>query len=124
MEAFLWTLALAVITGLTWIAYKHPAAFTKNIFPLLFYMPTMLVGGMTMFLLVAIDFDARTLLQKFAEPTSDNIIHLYAQTLAERVVFLSWLLIGYVAYAAFVQLLRYLPKILDSENSKSQKDDK
>jgi hypothetical protein len=113
MEAFLWTLLTAAISALTWVAYKHPAAYAKNFFPLLLITPTFLMTIWTLAVIALGGQDARELL--LGLETSDDIkIGVYGRSLAEKMIGVGRGLLFYAAYAGLLVVLRFLPDMLDA----------
>lgn len=124
MEGFLWTLLAAAISALTWVAYKHPTAYAKNFFPLLFLTPTFLMILWIVLVIVAGSRDAEEVLTGLE--TSDKIkIDIYSKSLADKMIGLSRGLLLYGAFAGLLMVLRFLPDMLDAgdkKNNSGQKD--
>ncbi|WEN13871.1 hypothetical protein PY254_11520 [Rhodanobacter sp. AS-Z3] len=108
-------LVLAMVSGLTFIAYKHPAGFGRLFFPIANVISSVAIGLCARALLeiafaasiishLAKDFPTR--------PMSD--IAQNASTVVDSLKSFGFVVTIYLVVMAYLFFLRQLPKILDS----------
>jgi hypothetical protein len=117
MEGFLGGLALALITGLTWLAYKHPTGYRK--------IATALtaVACATLFAILIHDNAVRQVeqaIKPFIKPEemSDGL-----KALRELQPDIPWVFLGFFMFSAFIIGLAALPLILGTPEQ-NKPDDK
>jgi hypothetical protein len=108
METFITAAFLAVLTGLAWLAYKHPAGYSR-------IDPWLTGGSLVLFALVGTwdtaFNEAHRLLIPYLDLTKQAQIERALDT--ERIPLL-WLLLGWAACCAYLAVLRYLPQLTGS----------
>ena len=109
-------LIVALVTGITFLAYKHPIAFKRLYFPIFGVL-----------LLVGIGFGAWNAAISFTLIALKDIIppeQFQAATLKAHALdaptWYSWAFMGMVAYLMF---LLWLPNIIEDENKDKPKDE-
>lgn len=108
LEKFVSGLALAAITGLTFIAYKHPRAFDRMYLP----MYAILTICVTSFL--AWDFSASATFKALAPYIDKEKIAEASLVLVSKSTS-SWVWVGYVAFSMYMVFLNWLPYILKKD---------
>jgi hypothetical protein len=125
MDTFFWSLILAAVTGLTFIAYKHPEGFSRNIYPpllalvLFFFIGSLAayMGGM-LYLTVELPKEVAKLKQE-----TGNLPFL-ADSIVKQYTLLKYGLGISLGVALYLVILKYLPQILDIKQQKTNESSK
>jgi hypothetical protein len=118
METFFWSLLMAMITAITYIAYKHPRSFVKvaNLMLLLVFCGIVTV---TTYSLATLQNAVSLLVEEVAMLKGQNSLLELAASNIESVYNLqlvTWIIAA--AVVAYLSLLTHLPKLLDLDEKK------
>lgn len=114
MEPLIVGILLALLSGITWIAYKHPAGYRKIFVSIELIV---ILGASTMLTWnIALDFAYANLSQFVESGKHDEA--LAARDNLQVPQLLMWLVLGICAYLLF---LLKLPEILDDNRKKTTK---
>jgi hypothetical protein len=120
MEAFFWSLALAAVSALTFVAYKHPQGFARNIFPRLIGLTSVFLVAVIARYIGSMESLTESLPREVAKATESlNILQHIADSIVDAYVQLKYSLLGVLVVFVYLNLLRFLPSILGIEHEKS-----
>jgi hypothetical protein len=108
MEAFLATVGVAALTGLTYLAYRHPNAFGKLALPLIISIFIVIVGNAVWDVALDATYNA---LQGFIPP--EKTAAARAVTAAKHVAF--WVTPGLLVLTLYLIFLQSLPRLLKDD---------
>jgi hypothetical protein len=113
METFFWSIILAAISALSFVAYKHPVAFKNNIaYPLLAFDVLALIGILAKYL-GGMGVLVNNLSKEIADSKIDqNNIEFLSNSIKSDYDFLVFALGITIAIFVYLVLLINLPKIL------------
>ena len=109
-------LIVAFITGITFLAYKHPVAFKRLYFPVFVVLLLVGVGFGAWNAAISATLAA---LKNFIQTEQFQAATLKAHTL-DSPLWYSWAFMGMVAYLVF---LLWLPNIIEDEKKNKPKDE-
>lgn len=120
MDTFFWSLVLAAVSALTFIAYKHPTGFSRNIFPFLITMITVSVVGATAWYLGEMKSLTESLSSQVTNAKeSINIPSFVANSIVKQYLYFEYTISISLVVAAYLLILKYLPRIISTENNKN-----
>ncbi|MBO9872834.1 MULTISPECIES: hypothetical protein [Xanthomonas] len=112
MQTFLWSLLLAAISAITFVAYKHPLSFRKKVSPGLLWI----ISGVALFVsglfLGSVSALSESLLLHSADKDG-KMLSFIAGQLAGDVVFYKTSLIACAISFSYILFLNFLPLFLD-----------
>ncbi len=115
-SAVISSLIVAFVTGITFLAYKHPIAFKRLYFPIFGVLLLIGVGFGAWNSAISITLAA---LKDFIPPEQFQAATLKAHAL-DAPTWYSWAFMGMVAYLVF---LLWLPNIIEDEKKDKPKDE-
>jgi hypothetical protein len=121
LEAFVWSLALAAISGIMYIAYKHPKSFRTNIvFPLMFFA-MMIVLSVFAYTVGSMGVSITRIIEEVSQLTDEKTRLEFAAVSLKEMFDLQMRVLGVGCVAVFyLLLLASLSKILGLEEGKAE----
>lgn len=120
MEAFFWSLLVAALSGLTWLAYQHPGSFKARIAMPLIKLTSLIILGIVSYSLGSMSTYTGELTSLVEQDNLNKEMVKFAAKGVEnafRVQVTAWI-VG-IVFIVYLLFLVYLPILLDEGRSRA-----